>query len=85
MSQNFHDTALVVDLGVPRSSRRLAWTARAVAKLRARLALARTRRLVRRLDERQLADAGIDATTILPSRPTFIVEARLMTRLMTLL
>lgn len=52
--------------------------------LRARLALARTRRIVLALDAAQLDDAGIDVSAILPPRPTIVVDAGLMRRLMTM-
>jgi len=84
MSQTFYDTTLALSIRVPRSNWLLNWAARAAARLRARLALARARRIVRALDAAQLADAGIDASTILLPRPTITIEAGLMTKLMTM-
>jgi hypothetical protein len=82
MAQTFYDMTLALDISVPRSSRLLSWAARVAAKLRARLALARARKVVRALDAAQLSDAGIDVSKILPPRPTITIEAALTTRLM---
>lgn len=84
MSQPFPHTTLALDISVSRSNRLLDWAARAAAELRARLALARARKIVIALDEKQLSDAGIDTSKILPPRPTITVEAGLMTRLMSM-
>ncbi len=84
MSHTYLDTEFAPGISVPLRSRLLSWAARGAARLRAELELARTRRVVRSLDERQLADAGIDASKILPPRPTFEIEAGLMTRLMSM-
>jgi uncharacterized protein YjiS (DUF1127 family) len=48
-----------------------------------RLGRARTRRLLRSLDGEQLADAGIERSSIDP-RPQLTVDARLMSSLMSL-
>lgn len=83
MSHAFDDATLALGIRVARRSPLREWTARAVAAWRERIALAHARRVVRDLDDRQLADAGIDAS-ILPPRPTITVDAGLMTTLMSM-
>jgi uncharacterized protein YjiS (DUF1127 family) len=84
MSQIVHDASVDQIIGIPRRSGLLDWPAHAVAKLQARLELALARKVLRGLDDRQLADAGIDASVITPPRPTVMVEAGLLARLMSL-
>ncbi|HEX6019898.1 MAG TPA: DUF1127 domain-containing protein [Burkholderiaceae bacterium] len=84
MSRNFPDPTLALHIRAPQSDRIFGWAANAAAEFRAWLVLARTRKVVRELDARQLADAGIDASSILPARPTIAIERGLMNRLMTM-
>lgn len=84
MSQTLYETIVAQNLGIPRTSRLLDWSVHMTAKLQARLELAHARKVVRALEARQLADAAIDASAILPPCPTFEVEAGLMTRLMSM-
>lgn len=84
MSQSSHQTVIVENISMPWSSWLRDRATRSATKLQVRLELARARRLVRVLDDRQLADAGIDASTVLSPRPTFPVDSRLMTRLMSM-
>jgi hypothetical protein len=84
MSHTFDEATLALGIRVARRSPLREWAARVVATWRERAALARARQVVRDLDDWQLADAGIDASAILPPRPTITVEAGLMTTLMSM-
>jgi hypothetical protein len=79
-----HQPTLALNFGLPRGGALREWADRALASLQSRLALARARATVLALDAAHLADAGIDAAAILPARPTIVVEAGLMSRLMTM-
>lgn len=84
MSLNANQTMVAEDFRIPWHSWLLNLARHSVAKLQARLTLERTRKVVRTLGGRQLADAGIDASAVLPPRPTFMVDPRLMARLMSM-
>lgn len=84
MSHTFDEATLALGIRVARRSPLREWAARVVAAWRERAALARARQVVRDLEDWQLADAGIDASAILPPRPTITVEAGLMTTLMSM-
>lgn len=84
MSQILYETTVAQNLSIPRTNRLLDWAVHLATKLQARLELEHARKVVRTLDARQLADAGIDASAVLPPSPTLVVERGLMTRLMSM-
>jgi hypothetical protein len=84
MSQIVYETTVAQDLDTPRTNRLLDRAVHMAARLQARLELAHARKVVRALDARQVADAGIDTSEILPPSPTFALEVGLMTRLMSM-